>query len=142
VAVVVDASDELLAEIVEHLAPDFIQLHGKETEVRAAEIKLKFNIPLIRSCTNHEPQTTNHLYEHLLFDSPQAGSGKQFDYSNFTPPPHDNWFLSGGLTPENVAEAIAATGAKMVDVSSGVERERGVKNIELIEKFLEIANSL
>jgi phosphoribosylanthranilate isomerase len=153
VAVVVDASDELLNEIVAHLQPDFIQLHGKETEARAAEIKLRYaNIGLIKAFPAHSSLLTAHLesskqkavsiYEYILLDSPQAGSGKQFDYSNFTPPAQDNWFLSGGLTPKNVAEAIAQTGAKMVDVSSGVESERGVKDIAKIEAFLEITNSI
>ena len=159
VAVVVDPSDELLAEIVEHLKPDFIQLHGKESEARAAEIKLKYGIPLIRSvsviasdqrergnpsnwiASSALPSRNDKLYEYLLYDSPSAGSGKQFDYSNFIAPKQD-WMLSGGLTPENVVEAITQTGAQMVDVSSGVESERGVKDLGKIEAFLDATNQL
>lgn len=140
VAVVVEPSYEDLDKIVKHLKPDFIQIHGDMAAVEAAQIKLKYSIPLIRACVaNSYPKGS--LYDYILVDSPNAGSGKQFDYSNFTPPEQD-WFLSGGLTPENVAEAIAQTGAQMVDVSSGVESERGVKDIALIEAFLKITNEL
>ena len=136
VAVTVDASDELIADIIGNLKPDYIQLHGTETEARAQEIKSKFNIKLIKALspnTNHPSPT---LYDFLMFDSPGGGTGKQFDYSNFKAPKGIDWFLSGGLNAQNVEEAIKKTGAKFVDVSSGVESERGVKSSELIKQFL------
>jgi phosphoribosylanthranilate isomerase len=138
VAVTVNASDELLEEIILNLQPDFIQLHGNETDEHAAAIKAKFGLPLIRACVANKYPNSN-LYEYILIDSPEGGSGKQFNYSNFIAPETD-WFLSGGLTPNNVADAIAKTGAKMVDVSSGVESEKGVKDIGLIEDFLKVTN--
>lgn len=133
VAVVVDASDELLAEIIENLQPDYIQLHGKESAERAAEIKDKFKLPLIRSCDpNNYPDAE--LFDYLLIDS-SHGHGKTFDWDNFTPP-NSPYFLSGGLDCSNISEAISKTTASMVDVSSGVESERGVKDIGLIQEFI------
>ncbi len=139
VAVVVDATDRLLTDIIQHLDPHYIQLHGNETVERAKAIKDKFRIALIRSVTpNHYPDSK--LYDYLLVDNPKGGgSGEQFDYANFTPPLAE-YFLSGGLTPENVTEAIKATGAKMVDISSGVESAKGVKDLQKIKEFLKALN--
>lgn len=137
VAVVVDAANELLEDIIRNLNPDYIQLHGNETDKRAEEIKQTFYIPLIKAIHNYQPSTINHqLYDYLLFDSAGGGTGKQFDYTNFTPPQNIEWFLSGGLNAENVLAAIKQTGAKMVDVSSGVESTRGVKDANKIAAFL------
>ena len=147
VAVVVDASDELLAEIMEHLKPDYIQLHGEhDIGVRAIGIKNKFKLPLIRAATpdNYPTRTQiEMLYEFLLIDSPNGGgSGKPFNWRNFTPPHDKGWFLSGGLNAQNVAEAVKATGAKMVDISSGVESSKGVKDLAKIKEFLEFVRCL
>lgn len=140
VAVVVNASDELLDEIVNHLKPDYIQLHGNESDFRANEIKSKYNIKLIKALTpNPKNLTPQKIYDFLLFDSPGGGTGKQFDYSGFKAPAQP-WFLSGGLNIENLAEAVKTTGATYVDVSSGVESERGVKSIEKIKEFLKKAH--
>jgi phosphoribosylanthranilate isomerase len=150
VAVVVDASDELLADIITHLQPDYIQLHGNENDERAEEIIAKFGAKLIKaysvervaySETKRQTLNAKRLYDFLLFDSPGGGTGKQFDYSGFQAPSQP-WFLSGGLNIENLAEAVKTTGAIYVDVSSGVESERGVKSIEKIKEFLKKALSL
>lgn len=137
VAVTVNASDELLANIIANLQPDYIQLHGDETDARAKEIKEKFGIKLIKALTpNTQHPTPQKIYDFLLFDSAGGGTGKQFDYLNFKAPQGIDWFLSGGLNAENVQDAIKTTGAKFVDVSSGVESQRGVKSSELIKQFL------
>jgi phosphoribosylanthranilate isomerase len=140
VAVVVDASNELLEDIVKNLKPDYIQLHGKESDARAKEIKEKYNIKLIRAM---EPNTQapQGVYEFLLYDSPGGGTGKQFDYAGFQAPSQP-WFLSGGLNIENLAEAVKTTGAEYVDVSSGVESERGVKDLNKIKDFLKKAHDI
>lgn len=140
VAVVVDASDELLNKIVEKLQPDFIQLHGKESDERAQEIKQKFNLPLIRACAVNDYAQSG-LYDYILIDSPGGGTGKQFDYTNFQAPSQP-WFLSGGINADNLNEAVKTTGAKLVDISSGVEREKGVKDIQLIREFLKKIDEL
>jgi len=140
VAVTVDANDALLAEIVESLQPDYIQLHGEETTKRAQQIKQQYGLGLIRSIEPNIYPEDSGLYDYLLVDAPKAelpgGNGRKFDWKNFTPPTH-NWFLSGGLNAENIAEALKITQAKMVDISSGVEKERGIKDDKLIAEFLQ-----
>ena len=156
-AVVVEATDELLDDIIRNLNPDYIQLHGKETEKRAKEIREKFDIKLIRSVIASEQRErgnpdwiasssqatsrNDELYSFLLFDSEGGGTGKQFDYSGFKAPSQP-WFLSGGLNAGNVAAAAKATGAKLLDVSSGVEREKGVKDPQKIIEFLKVVNGI
>jgi phosphoribosylanthranilate isomerase len=133
--------------------PDFFQLHGKETPARLADIRARFGIPLIKALPVAEPgdlakaSSYDDVVEMLLFDaSPVAGSsrpgghGAAFDWQilngrNFVRP----WFLAGGLTPENVARAIEVSGAKMVDVSSGVESAPGVKSESRIAEFVAAA---
>jgi len=141
VAVVVDTTNEFLDDIIRNLNPDYIQLHGKETEERALEIKQRFDLPLIRSIVYRSTFNVQRLYDFLLFDSEGGGTGKQFDYSGFKAPSQP-WFLSGGLNAANVAAAIKATGAKLLDVSSGVEREKGVKDPQKIIEFLKVVNGI
>ena len=73
---------------------------------------------------------------HLLFDAKSPGSGKPFDWQLLKHQPFTkSWFLAGGLTPENVADAIRITGAPMVEVSSGIESAPGEKSLEKIAAF-------
>lgn len=142
VAVVVDADDETLDAIVKNLKPDYIQLHGNESEERAREIKARFNLPLIRAVApNVYPDNTG-FYEFLLVDAPGGGGkGIAFDWEKFNQPAGD-YFLSGGLNPDNLSQAVKVTGARMVDVSSGVEISPGVKDLGKIQQFLELAKKL
>ncbi|HEX5775273.1 MAG TPA: phosphoribosylanthranilate isomerase, partial [Caulobacteraceae bacterium] len=151
VAVTVDPSDALLEELRETLKPDLLQLHGQETPSRVWEAAIKANAGAVKvisvaspadldAAAQYEPIT-----EHLMFDArtPEGsdrpgGMGTKFDWTmlsgrRFARP----WFLAGGLDPWNVAEAIAASGAPMVDVSSGVERGAGLKDPGLISAFLD-----
>jgi len=152
-ALVVDESDEQLAAIAARVKPDFFQLHGKETPARAADIRARFGISIIKALPAAEPadlskaSAYDDVAEMVLFDAVPAadasrpgGHGTAFDWRilqgrNFARP----WFLAGGLTPENVARAIAVSGAKMVDVSSGVESAPGVKNETRIAAFVAAA---
>ena len=155
VAVTVDADDDLLAEITRTMAPDLLQLHGDEPPSRVAEIKERFNRPVMKAVLVAGPDDIERAraYEDtadlLLFDAKPptsmrdalpGGNGLVFDwqliagYRSDTP-----WMLSGGLTSENVAEAVRITGAKMVDVSSGVEDTPGQKNPDLITAFVRAA---
>lgn len=152
-ALVVDESDEQLAAIAARVKPDFFQLHGKETPARAADICARFGISIIKALPVGEPadlskaSAYDDVAEMVLFDAMPAadaarpgGHGAAFDWRilqgrNFARP----WFLAGGLTPENVARAIAVSGAKMVDVSSGVESAPGVKNQTRIAAFVAAA---
>ncbi|HYF22458.1 MAG TPA: phosphoribosylanthranilate isomerase [Caulobacteraceae bacterium] len=151
VAVTVDPSDALVDEVARALNPDFFQLHGAEPPNRVAEIKARSGAGAIKALPVSEGGDLDRagawagVAEHLMFDArPPSGSdlpggvGARFDWTllkrrRFERP----WFLAGGLDPWNVAEAVAASGAPMVDVSSGVERGAGIKDPALISAFLD-----
>jgi phosphoribosylanthranilate isomerase len=153
VAVTVDPDDALLERLTTILNPDLIQLHGRESPARLADIRRKFPVGLIKVLSVAEAgdldgaRAYEPLVDHLMFDAktpPGAalpgGMGARFDWTilagrRFERP----WFLAGGLDPWNVGEAIALSGAPMVDVSSGVERGAGLKDPALIRAFLEAA---
>ena len=152
-ALVVDESDDRLAAIASKVRPDFFQLHGKETPARAADIRARFAIPLIKALAVSETtdlavaSAFGDVADMYLFDAAPSvgadrpgGHGAAFDWQmlrdrQFSRP----WFLAGGLTPDNVARAIEVSGAGMVDVSSGVESAPGVKNDDRIAKFVAAA---
>jgi phosphoribosylanthranilate isomerase len=152
-ALVVDDSDAALAAIASQVKPDFFQLHGQETPDRAAQIRSRFGIPIIKAIPVSEAgdlaktSAYDDVAEMFLFDAvPAAGAsrpgghGAAFDWRilggrTFARP----WFLAGGLNPENIARAIAVSGATMVDVSSGVESAPGVKSSDRIADFVAAA---
>ena len=143
------------AEIVAALDPDWLQLHGAETPERTREIRQKFGRPVIKALgvADHadllRTQDFLDVADRLLFDAKPpknavlpGGNGLSFDWTllqNYAGPA--NWMLSGGLTPENVAEAIRLTRAPGVDVSSGVEDAPGVKSAEKIHAFIKAARA-
>ena len=152
-ALVVDDSDAALAAIAGQVKPDFFQLHGKETPERVAQIRSRFGIPVIKAIAVSEADDLvkvsayDDVAEMILFDAVPAanasrpgGHGAAFDWRildgrRFARP----WFLAGGLNPENIARAIAVSGATMVDVSSGVESAPGVKSSDRIAEFVAAA---
>jgi phosphoribosylanthranilate isomerase len=151
-ALVVDADDETLNRIASAVKPDFFQLHGKETPARAAEILARFHIPMIKALPVAEASDLPRpgaydMAEMFLFDAPAqknatrpGGHGVAFDWQILKGAPVNRpWFLAGGLNPENVGCGIAASGAMMVDVSSGVESAPGVKSESLIADFVAAA---
>jgi phosphoribosylanthranilate isomerase len=151
VALTVDPSDALIDEIRDGLAPDLIQLHGKETPARAREAGQRAGAEVIKALPVSEGADVEaaRQYEgaahHLMFDAKPpkdsdrpGGHGAAFDWTllsgrRFSRP----WFLAGGLDPWNVAEAVRLSGAPVVDVSSGVERGPGLKDPALIAAFLD-----
>jgi phosphoribosylanthranilate isomerase len=153
VALVVDEDDASLARIAQQIKPDYFQLHGKEAPSRAADIRARFHIPVIKAVAVAELDDLRQLaaYESaadmLMFDakapesaSRPGGHGAAFDWQmlkgiNLARP----WFLAGGLNPGNVGRAIAVSGAPMVDVSSGVESAPGIKSESLIGEFVAAA---
>lgn len=155
VAVTVDADDLLLTGIALVLKPDLIQLHGSETPARAERVRTLTGAGIIKALPirTHEDFAGAEAWEpfvdHLMFDArPPEGSrlpggvGARFDWTlladrAFRRP----WFLAGGLTPDNVADALRVSGAPMVDVSSGVESAPGVKDPALIAAFLDAVRS-
>ena len=150
VAVVVDATDTWIDEIMRDLAPDFLQLHGMETPERADELKRRTGTGIIRAvrvgtvedvvmARAFESVTDHVLYDARAPEGSQApgGNGVAFDWSITSMIPKGKpWFLAGGLNAENVQDALRLTGAPLVDVSSGVERSPGCKDPFLIKEFL------
>ncbi|MES2983615.1 MAG: phosphoribosylanthranilate isomerase [Pseudomonadota bacterium] len=135
-------SEGLLWEITNLVAPDFIQLHQFPSVDYIRKIADQTGIPIISALSVRDAQdlamaeALEDVSAHVLFDAPQAGSGKTFDWQLLKTLTMKNpWFLAGGLTIDNVAEAIRATHAPMVDVSSGIESAPGVKSAEKIAAF-------
>jgi phosphoribosylanthranilate isomerase len=153
VALSVDASDEMLARIVEALKPDMLQLHGRETPDRIVQVRTRFGLPVIKALPIAQRSDLSPIREYanvadrLLFDAraPQAatrpgGLGKTFDWTLLKGvDPKIDFMLSGGLDAGNVAQALAVTQAPGVDVSSGVERRPGEKDLHKIRDFIRAA---
>lgn len=148
VGLFVDADDAAIAEAVTAARLDAIQLHGQESPERAAQLKARFGLPVWKalSVASAEDVARAQTYvgavDFVLFDAKTpkgtlpGGMGLSFDWSlvaNWKGP--IAWGLAGGLTPDNVAEAIERTGAPLVDTSSGVESAPGVKDSGRIAAF-------
>ncbi len=153
VALTVNANNETLADIVAALKPDMLQLHGTESPERVAVVRSRFGLPVMKALPIATRADLSPIREYanvadrLLFDAraPETatrpgGLGKTFDWAllaglNTGVP----YMLSGGLGPDNVAEAIRITRAPGVDVSSGVERAPGEKDADKIRAFIHAA---
>jgi phosphoribosylanthranilate isomerase len=151
VAVMVDPTDAELDALIAAWRPDLIQLHGRETPGRVSEIHARTGAGIIKalpvSTANDidRAQAYSGAVDHLMFDARPpsdadlpGGVGARFDWTllagrSFERP----WFLAGGLDPWNVVGAVTQSGARAVDVSSGVERGPGVKDPALISAFLQ-----
>lgn len=150
VALVVDADDALIGEIAARVPIDMIQLHGSETPARVAAIRAAVGLPVMKAVGIAGPEDVARLdaysavADQVLVDAKPpkgaavpGGTGVAFDWGlirghRFQRP----WMLAGGLTPANVAAAVRLTGARQVDVSSGVETAPGVKDEALIRAFV------
>lgn len=155
VALTVDADDARFANIVDTLKPDLLQLHGNESVARVRDVKDKFGIPVMKVIPVATAADLAVLpgyaavSDRILFDAraPKdatrpGGLGVPFDWHLLEKiDARIAFMLSGGLTPQNVADAIRITRAKGVDVSSGVERAPGEKDIDLIRAFIKAARS-
>ena len=153
VALSVDATDALLRQIIESLAPDLLQLHGRESPDRVSAVRRRFGLPVMKALPIAEEADLAAIaaYEHqadrLIFDarapreaSRPGGLGRRFDWHLLrniaTAAP---FMLSGGLDVDNVAEALRITRAPGVDVSSGIERALGEKDPDRIRAFVAAA---
>ena len=151
VALVVNPSDAELDAITGTVPLDMLQLHGRETPERVAEVKARYGLPVMKAVGIADgddlPKLESYfgVADQILVDAKPpkggelpGGNGLSFDWRLIAgrrwPCP---WMLAGGLTTENVAEAVKMTGAKQVDVSSGVEDAPGQKNAKLIQKFVQ-----
>ncbi len=149
VALTVNADDEFLIEIKKTVKPDYIQIHGNETPDRCLDIRRKLNIPLIRGINVHNRSNLVQLTKKfedscdiLLLDAPSeslpGGNGKQFDWDILKGyKSHGKWMLAGGLNIKNIQEAISITRAPAIDISSGLEIRKGVKDPKLIKSFVD-----
>lgn len=155
VVLVVNPDNALLDAITDVVPVDMVQLHGQESPERVREIKARYGLPVIKVLGVAGPDDLPALdvyarvADQLLVDAKApkdailpGGNGLAFDWRLIAgrrwPLP---WMLAGGLTPANVAEAIAMTGARQVDVASGVESAPGVKDAQKIADFVAAANS-
>jgi len=139
VGLFVDPDDALLTETLAQAPLDLIQLHGEESPARAADIRLRFGKPVMKALgIATKADLTRPPPGSVL----PGGNALAFDWSLMKDenPPRP-WLLAGGLTPANVAQAIAASGAKGVDVSSGVEKARGEKDPAAIAAFIAAAKA-
>ncbi|RAI43251.1 phosphoribosylanthranilate isomerase [Rhodoplanes roseus] len=155
VALTVDADDALLDEIVAALDPDMLQLHGKETPERVAAVKARFGRPVVKALAIAEAADLARVpayaavADRVLFDArPPKGAtrpgglGQAFDWTLLAGLDAGlPYMLSGGLGPDNVAEALRITRAPAVDVSSGVERAPGDKDPQKIVDFVRAARA-
>ena len=155
VGLFVDADDAAIAEAVSAARLDALQLHGKETPARAAELRARFGLPVWKAVAVASAADVERAaawvgaVDLVLFDAKTpkgtlpGGMGLAFDWSllagwkNRAP-----WGLAGGLNPANVAEAVSRTGAPLVDTSSGVESAPGIKDPALIASFCRAARAL
>ena len=155
VALVVDADDPFIDGLLAQVPVDMLQLHGRETPQRVADLRERSGLPVMKVLGIAEAADLDRVPDYeavadqILVDAKApkdavlpGGNGLTFDWTllqgrRWRRP----WMLAGGLTPDNVAEAIRLTGARQVDVASGVERAPGVKDADLIRAFCEAAQS-
>lgn len=150
VALTVNADDAFLDKLVETVPLDMLQLHGRESPARVAEVRARFGLPVMKAIGIADAEdvakidTYGAVADQLLVDAkpPQnatlpGGNGLSFDWRlvnrKYWPRP---WMLAGGLTADNVAEAVKMTGARQLDLSSGVESAPGVKDVGMIRAFM------
>jgi phosphoribosylanthranilate isomerase len=156
VGLVVDADDALLDGLLATARLDMLQLHGLENPERVHAIRARYGLPVIKAVAiaGFKDIMLARDYEtvadRLLFDaSPPKGATRPggnalaFDWLLIKDQPWQKpWLLAGGLDEGNLAQAVAASGARAVDVSSGVEDRPGVKNPDKIRRFLAVARTL
>jgi phosphoribosylanthranilate isomerase len=156
VALVVNADDAFLDGLTAVVPLDMLQLHGSESPARVAEVKARYGLPVMKAVGIADASDLAQIdayaavADQLLIDAKPpknadlpGGNGLAFDWTllagrkYWTVP----WMLAGGLTADNVAEAVRRTGATQVDVSSGVEGSVGVKDAGLISAFVAAAQA-
>lgn len=149
VAVTVDADDAFLDRIASETKPDLLQLHGKETPDRVAEVKARYGLPVMKALSVSEAADLDRIAPYLgiadrfLFDAKPpkgsvlpGGNGVSFDWRLLQKlDPKLDYLLSGGLNAQNIGEALALADPPGIDISSGVESAPGVKDTGLIDGF-------
>lgn len=151
VALTVNADDAFLDQLVGTVPLDMLQLHGSESPARVTEVRRRYGLPVMKAIGIADAadvakiETYGAVADQLLVDAKPpkdadlpGGNGLSFDWRlvnrKYWPRP---WMLAGGLTADNVAEAIRMTGARQIDLSSGVESGPGVKDVNMIRAFMD-----
>lgn len=149
VAVTVDADDAFLGRIVTAMRPDMLQLHGKETPERVAEVRARYGLPVMKAFSVSEAGDLDRIgpylgiADRLLFDAKPpkgselpGGNGVSFDWTLLARLDRKiDYLLSGGLNAGNIGAALRLADPPGIDISSGVESAPGIKDIGLIEAF-------
>jgi len=148
VALTVNSDDDFIRDIEQNIKPDYFQLHGNETPLRCKEIKVKFEIPIIKGIGIKNKldlikanQDYENLCDILLLDSPSSilpgGNGEIFNWNIIKNcEPSKKWMLAGGLNINNIEKAVKISNPPAIDISSGVEISKGIKDPEMIKNFI------
>ena len=148
VALTVNSDDNFIKDIEQKIKPDYLQLHGNETPLRCKEIKVKFKIPIIKGIGIKNKldlikanQDYENLCDILLLDSPSSilpgGNGEIFNWNIIKNcEPSKKWMLAGGLNINNIEKAVKISNPPAIDISSGVEISKGIKDPEMIKNFI------
>jgi phosphoribosylanthranilate isomerase len=154
VAVTVDPDDALLAALAAAGTLDLVQLHGHESAARVAEVRARTGLGVVKAIAVADADDLERaagyatVADRLLLDAKApagavpGGNGIAFDWTLLRAAPTGRWGLAGGLDPANVASAVALTGATWVDVASGVEAARGIKDHAAVRAFVEGAHGV
>lgn len=147
VAVTVNPNDDLVSRIITQMRPDFIQLHGDETSERVADIRTRFDVGIIKALPVSVPKDLEAIKDYdvdiILLDAKppkgaaRGGHGVAFDWRMLrTAELPETWALAGGINPGNADEACRMTQVPILDVSSGVESAKGVKDHSAIDRLI------
>lgn len=148
VALTVNSDDDFIKDIKQNIKPDYFQFHGNETPLRCKEIKVKFEIPIIKGIGIKNKldlikanQDYENLCDILLLDSPSTilpgGNGEMFNWNIIKNcEPSKKWMLAGGLNINNIEKAVKISNPPAIDISSGVEISKGIKDPEMIKNFI------
>ena len=148
VALTVNSDDNFIKDIKQNIKPDYFQFHGNETPLRCKEIKVKFKIPIIKGIGIKNKldlikanQDYENLCDILLLDSPSTilpgGNGEMFNWNIIKNcEPQKKWMLAGGLNINNIEQAVKISNPPAIDISSGVEISKGIKDPEMIKNFI------
>ena len=148
VALTVNSDDDFIKDIKQNIKPDYFQFHGNETPLRCKEIKVKFETPIIKGIGIKNKldlikanQDYENLCDILLLDSPSTilpgGNGEMFNWNIIKNcEPQKKWMLAGGLNINNIEQAVKISNPPAIDISSGVEISKGIKDPEMIKNFI------
>jgi len=153
VLLLVNASPELTGEALHIVKPDVLQFHGTETPEWIKLLKSKVDVKVWKALGVRDRNSLirsaryNGIADRLLFDAPAkalpGGTGTSFNWKLLRMHQHVmDWGLAGGLSPDNVAEAIKLTQTPLVDASSGIESTLGIKDVDKIKQFCKAVHSV